>query len=350
MRRFLSFLCVAGLLGAQSPPKQDAPEPVIRETFKFVVVPVTVNDKDGSFVNGLTPFDFRLTDNGRPQRITEDYASHPLSLVVAIQSNADVEKILPQVQKLASVFESLVIGDNGEMAVLGFDHRIQTLTDFTSDAAKIDAAFKKLKTGSYSSNLNDAAMTGINMLRNRPTTRRRVLVLMGENRDKGSEIKVRDVLTAAEFANVVTYSVNMSQLLASLTAKPQPPRPNTMPPGARHLPAGVIDTQTIDSQMEMGNWIPAFKEIFLAAKSVFLPDPLDVYTRYTGGRQFSFKTQKTLERDISGIGEELHSQYFLTYLPNNQDEAGFHQIVVQVEKPNLKVRARDGYWWAGKPE
>jgi VWFA-related protein len=351
MRRIFAFLCVASLLVAQGPPpKTDSAEPVIRESFKFVLVPVTVTDKDGDFVNGLTPYDFRLTDNGKLQKITEDVASHPLSLVVAIQANADVEKILPQVQKLASVFEALVLGDNGEMAVLGFDHRIQKLTDFTSDTDKIDAAFKKLRPGSYSSNLNDAAMNAINMLRDRPTTRRRVLVLISENRDKGSEIKVREVLTAAEFANVVMYSVNMSQLISSLTAAPKPPRPNAMPPGARQLPAGIIETPTVEAQNEMGNWVPALKDIFLATKGLFLPDPLDVYTRYSGGRQFSFKTQRSLEKDISGIGEELHSQYLLTYSPSTTDEAGFHQIVVTVSKPGLKIRARDGYWLAGKPE
>ncbi len=102
--------------------------------------------------------------------------------------------------------------------------------------------------------------------------------------------------------------------------------------------------------MEMGNWIPALKDIFLAAKGVFIPDPLDIFTRYTGGREFSFKTQKALERDIAGLGEELHSQYMLTYSPNTQNEAGFHQIEVRVLKPDLKVRTRDGYWLAGKPE
>ena len=166
MRKILSFLCVATLLAAQAPPKTqpDAADTVIGTvTTRYVLVPVTVTEHDGSFVSGLTPYDFRLTDNGRPQKITEDVASHPLSLVVAIQANADVEKMIPQVQRLASVFESLVIGENGEMAVVAFDHRIQTLTDFTSDPPKIDAAFKKLKVGSYSSNLNDATMASIHI-------------------------------------------------------------------------------------------------------------------------------------------------------------------------------------------
>jgi VWFA-related protein len=343
---------VAGLLAGQNPPPPvtDDGQTVIRTTARFVLVPVTVQDRSGNFVSGLVPEDFRLADNGKLQKITEDVASHPLSLAVVIQANADVEKMLPQIQKLASVFETLVIGANGEMAVVAFDHRIQTLAEFTTDMPKIDAAFKKLKPGSYSSNLNDALMGGINLLRNRPTDRRRVLVVIAENRDKGSQIKMREVLSAAEFANVVIYSVNVSELLATLTAKPQPNRPNPIPPEARHMPDGSVGTPTTDVQMEMGNWIPAIKDIFNAAKSVFLPDPLDVYPRYTGGKEYSFKTQRTLEREVSKIGEELHSQYLLTYSPNNQDEAGFHQIQVTVRRPDLQIRKRDGYYLAGKPE
>ena len=58
-------------------------------------------------------------------------------------------------------------------------------------------------------------------------------------------------------------------------------------------------------------------------------------------------TQRTLERAISDLGEELHSQYLLTYVPNNQEEGGYHNIVVQVLKPDMKVRARDGYYLGG---
>src|ERR1700682_3611516 len=171
MKKALAFMCVAGLLAAQNnPPPADSNEtdPKFGVTARYVLVPVTVQYRAGNFVTGLVPEDFRLTDNGRLQMITEDIASHPLSVALVIQANADSEKMIPQIQKLSSVFETLVIGGNGEMAVVAFDHRITPLAEFTTDATKIDAAFKKLKPGSYSANLNDAIMSGINLLRSRP--------------------------------------------------------------------------------------------------------------------------------------------------------------------------------------
>lgn len=362
MRRILVFICAAGLVSAQNPGQpgqaQTTPQDQERE-FKIgvqvrtVLVPTTVETPDHQFVSGLTPYDFRLFDNGKPQKITEDIAIHPLSVVVVIQANNDVEKILPSIKRLGSIFETLVIGDDGEMAVIGFDHRIQVLTDFTSDSAQIDSAFRKLTVGSYTAALNDATMRAVNMLKTRPASRRRIIIQIAENRDKGSEMhNVREILTEIEFANITCYSVNVSQLTSALTSTAQPNRPDPIQsiPGAEHMTLGNVNTTNTPAQTDMGNWVPALKDIFLAAKGVFVPDPLDVYTRYTGGHELGFRNEKALQSDVQRIGDELHSQYLLSYTPNNQDQAGFHKITVEVKRPGVSVRARDGYWSAAKPQ
>ena len=351
MRRVIVFLCAAGLVAAQEPAKDPSDQPLTITT-RVVLAPVTVVDRNNDFVPGLTPYDFRLYDNGKLQTITQDMATHPLSVVVVVQANADVEKVLPYIKRLSSVFESLVIGEEGEMAVIGFDHRIKVLTDFTSDPAKIDGAFQALSVGSYTSALNDATMRAVSMLRSRPSNRRRVVIQIAENRDKGSEIKkIREVLTEAEFNNVIFYPIDISQLITALTSKAQPNRPSTIPPGGEHVPMGGINTGTTAMQSEMGNWVPALKDIFDAAKGIFVPDPLDVYAKYSGGRQYGFKNEKELQRDVMQIGSELHSQYLLSYNPNNKTEAGFHQIRVVVTKADIKaVRVRDGYWLAAEPK
>ena len=375
---FSALLCVVALLAAQQSKKQSstsgsstqpqvsvgsqqpsAPQasddenlPKFVQTVKEVMAPVTVTNRDGKTVNGLTALDFRLLDNGKPQAISVDTLAHPISLVVAVQANASVERIIPQIQKIGSVFDDLVIGENGEMAVLAFDHRIQTMTPFTSDPDKIHDAFKKVKAGSYSSHLNEATMEALNMLRNRPADRRRILVLISESRDAGSHYHVRDVLTEAEFADIVIYPIDISHLLSSLTAKQLPNRQQSViPPGGINYPNGQVNTPTLDLQQNQnGNFVPLFKEMFIAVKAIFIPNPLEVYSRFTGGREYSFMSQRGLESAVSDIGEELHSQYLLTYSPNNQEDAGFHEIEVQINKPDLKVRTRNGYWLAGKPQ
>ena len=322
--------------------------PIFRDNVLNVMVPVTVVDKSSNkFVNGLTPLDFELYDNGRRQRITEDVAAHPISLAIVVQASANMEQILPNVRKMGSLLNTLVLGEFGEVAIVAYDHRIQTMSPFTNNPDQVIEALKKIKPGSNSARLNDATMEAVNMLRRRPTTRKRIVLLISETRDYGSEIHVRDVLTSMEFANVVAYSIDVSHLLTSLTAKALPPRPNGVPIEGRRQPDGSMATYSMDSATNFGNWTPVVKEIMTQVKGIFVKNPLEVYTRYTGGREYSFLTQKAFEQAVSDIGEELHSQYLLTYNPNNQDEAGFHEIRVRVLKPEMDVRKRDGYWLAG---
>jgi len=372
MRTVIAFLIAATLVAQQ--PQSSKPqvsqsqlrtsepkEPVDTDgavslpgvTVRIVMAPVTVTTKDGTIVNNLQPADFRLYDNNKLQRFTEDVTAHPLSVVVAVQANAEVEKILPQIQKIGSLLQAQVLGDEGEAAVMMFDHRIQTMQDFTSNGDKINAALKKLKPGSSSARLNDATVEAITMLKTRPASRRRALLIFSESRDNGSELHPREVLSAAEFADVVIYSIDISHLLASLTQAPPATRSvlDNRPPGAVHLPAGNVETETTRSQSgNIGDWTPVFRELFIGVKAIFVKNPLEIYTTYSGGREYSFKTQRELDRAVSDLGEELHSQYLLTYSPNNQEEPGYHHIVVQVTKPDMKVRTRDGYYLAGTPE
>ena len=91
-------------------------------------------------------------------------------------------------------------------------------------------------------------------------------------------------------------------------------------------------------------------EIFKDVKYIFKDNPVELFTKGTGGSEFAFMKQRGLEEAISRIGEELHSQYLISYSPNNKEEGGFHEIVVEVAgRPEVKkVQTRPGYWLAGK--
>lgn len=316
-----------------------------------VVAPTTVRDRNGEFVNGLQLGDFSLYDNDKLQKINADVRDEPLSLVVAVQRSSNVDIFLPKLQKIGTQLNQLLAGQDGEIAVVGFDHRMQVMQDFTKEGTKVSEAMQKMTPGSSQHAVVDAVNFSIRMLKNRPPARRRVLLLIAEKRDKGSELRMRECLTEAQFANVSIYSLDISTVVAALTDKGLPPRPDSVPPEAQHLPGGYAATPTTQVQNDyMGNYIPVFVDIFKAVKSIFVDDTLDVFTRFTGGREYSFVGEKSLDRAIAGISDELHSQYLLSYQPNDQTKGGFHEIKVIVNRPNLEVRTRPGYWVAGKPE
>jgi VWFA-related protein len=309
--------------------------------------------KDGEYVNGLQPWNFQLTDNGKAQDIRVDVTYVPKSLVVAIQANSSAEPVLPKIQKIGSLLKPLVMGDQGEVALVAFDSRVRVLQDFTSDTNKLEAALHALRPGSSLSCMNDAVVACARMLSKRPPDRRRVLLLISETRDNGSQTKVREAMTDLEFDNVSVYSVNISHLVTILEPQQMPPRPNPIPATAMPLPPGVPPTpdnaaQMYGNPMNSGNVIPLFVEIFKDVKGIFVKNPVEVYTKFTGGKEHSFINQRELENAVSDIGNELHSEYLITYSPNNKDEAGFHEIAVTVDRPNVKVRTRPGYWVAAQ--
>ena len=342
--------------------QEDVPGQVFRATVNVVVAPVTVTDRDGNYVNGLKPSDFRLLDNEKPQDIKVDISYIPISLVVAVQANWDMESILPKLRRIGPLFQGLVTGDAGEVAVLCFDHRIQVLQDFTNDSDLISQAMMKLKQGSSTSAMIDAVTTGIRMLAKRPANRRRILLLISETRDRGSEGRVRDALTLAQVNNVLIYTVNVNRLAATFTTKMMAPRPDPLPAGSRPLPANVPPTPEATRQIGVtgpsnsADFIPLFVEIFKQVKAIFVDNPSEVFTGYTGGREYSFLSQRDLERAVSNIGQELHSQYLVSYSPNDKMEAGWHDIRVEVldstgrDMRGVKVRYRPGYWLAAVPE
>jgi hypothetical protein len=85
-------------------------------------------------------------------------------------------------------------------------------------------------------------------------------------------------------------------------------------------------------------------EIFHDVKSIFKVSTSTLYTKGTGGEQFAFASQKGLESAISRIGDELHSQYLITYKPNNTAEGGFHRIQVEVIGHDYKCETKPGYF------
>jgi len=358
MLRSLIVMSLAGMLLAQEPAQnppptqEEAPDYRVTVHVQNVLAPVLVYDRDGNFVNGLAPDQFHLMDNEKEQNIHVDLAFQPISMVILVQANSAVEKMLPTINKIGNMIHPLILGDQGEAAVVAFDHRIRTLQEFTSDSDKITMAVRKIQPGSNSSHMIDATEQAIRMLRSRPQNRRRIILLIGETRDLGSEARGRETLTTMTLSNIVFYSVDMSRILEKLTAPPPEPVPDRLPPAMYPLPSGVPATpntvmQAYGTQGNSVDFVPLLIEIYRDAKAIFKRNPVEVFTSGTGGSQFSYYRRNGLEEAIQRIGEQLHSEYLISYSPNNKLDNGFHRISVYVNSPLARrIQVRPGYWMA----
>src|SRR2546423_10268920 len=355
MRRLVFPAILCSLLAGQQqqPQQQDTsqlPSTTIRTTVDIVVAPVLVTDRDGQNVSGIQPEDFHLFDNGKAQNIHVDGTYQPISLVICIQANSHVESILAQVKKIGNLIAPLIFGEQGEAAIIAYDSRIRTLQEFTSDPDKITKSVKDLYAGSTSNRLIDAVSQGARMLRTRRQSRRRIMLAIGETRDNASETRLREALLDVQYSNVLFYAVDMSRFISTLTAKPDPGRQNNLPPAMHPMPSGVPATPTTVAQTYGLNggraeFIPMMVELFRDVKAIFKDNPIEAFTKGTGGTELGFVRQRGLEEAIQRIGAELHSQYLVSYTPNNTGEGGFHEIAVTIQgHRDYKTQTRPGYY------
>jgi VWFA-related protein len=305
---------------------QEPDNSTIRANVPLVLAPVTVTDKKGNFIDGLSVDDFRLTDDGVAQKIrmdTSDTVLAPVSLLVLIQASGISAPALARIERVGGLIKPLVIGQRGQAAVIEFDDEIRVRAEFTSESDLISAAFQRTRSRSIrTARLIDAVAEGVKMLDTRSPNNRRVMLILSESRDRGSKAKLNEVIELAQRAGVVvyaaTYSVQGSTFLSSPSNSPS-------------MPGGDGNLDILGGALELAR--------------IGKANVADALARTTGGRHLAFLTLESLENVISRAGEEIHSQYLLSFTPTPSTKDGFHQIQVAIpSRPDAVVRVRLGYW------
>jgi len=191
------------------------------------------------------------------------------------------------------------------------------------------------------------------MLSKKPRSNRRILLLVSETRDEGSEGHLREVAQDLTQSNVEVYAVDISQVTVRLNEKQDQPYPMANVDVAnQNLPMGMASTPTSMEQnyglSNRAQFVPLLKEIFIDAKGLFVRDPATQFVRATGGAQFVFLREKGMENAVQRISQDIHSEYLVSYKPSNLADGGFHTIVVNIDRePGYICRTRPGYWTGG---
>ena len=145
-----------------------------------------------------------------------------------------ITALLPQLRRTGILFTQTVLGEKGDAAVIGYDDRVDRLLSFTSDADAIEKTISNLKEGTSGARLYDALSAAVDMLRQRSSSRRRVIVTMAEAVDTGSEEKLGQILREAQLANITIYSIGLSSTAAALRG-PQTHHPADFRDTPRHI-------------------------------------------------------------------------------------------------------------------
>jgi VWFA-related protein len=300
-----------------------AQEQPIKANAHLVLVPATVTDKKGLLIDGLAESDFVVTDDGVRQKVhmdTSDTVQAPVSLVVLIQSSGISSPALQRIKLVGAMVQPVVIGARGQAAVIAYDTEVRTFQEFTSDGGKIRAAFENIEPRTIKqAKLIDAVLEGMKMLATRPENYRRIMIVLGESRDRGSKHKLAEAVEAAQRAGVVIYSITYSAQGEAWSSSSE---------NNPSMPGGP-------------DYIGAIGEVARLGRT----NDADAFAKATGGRHLSFLKLGSLEAVMSRTGEEIHSQYLLSFVPQESKNGGLHHIEVKIAKfPDAVVRARPGYW------
>jgi VWFA-related protein len=321
------FFCVECVIAQNEP---------FRVQTNIVQVPVVVTGKNDRNVDGLAARDFSVLDDGVRQEVTvDDFSSGlaPISLAIAIQTSGISTPVPSSIRHIGGMIQPLVLGLRGEASVVTFDSEISWLQEFTADDDKIHDAVKSLKPASAMSQARmlDAVVEVAQRMQERRG--RKVLLLISENRDRGSETTFQQAVEAVERQGIQVFAAHYSAYATSLIAKPK-----DLP----DLPPQVIsgDPEDWPDSPPGIDFLAIFAEVGRLAKT----NAVQALTRVTGGADYAFTKNRGLEEAIEKLGVEVHNQYVLSFRQRKGGN-GMHQISVSVLKhDDLRIRSRRTYW------
>ena len=312
-----------------------------KSTTQLVVAPTTVTDSKGHFVDGLTTDDLILLDNSVPQTIQMDWMAYPIDLVVAVQTSANSGPVIDKLGGTGILFSQLLAGNAGETAMISFSDVVKVHQDFTGDPDSVTHSMRMLRMEGGDAHMLDAMRRALLMLEKRPAGRRRIILMIAEKRDRGSNAKLPEVMAQAQRLNAAVYWITWSPFLQPFTVKNKVAE--DLKPEAERIKYGPgRDNTPVPYEPGPGGGLYALGELARLVQ----PDLSELFAGTTGGRTLDFLKKDALEHAVQLISQEVHRQYILTFEPKEMGEPGaFHALRVTVRNnPKLTVTTRSGYW------
>src|SRR5690349_6874408 len=320
IRLFVSILCVAaGLLlasaaAAQNPrnPPVSTPTPDPNQAevvnIRRVRLPITVTDKKGAFVSGLTQNDFVVLEDKVPQQIdsfTNDENNNlPLYVAVLMDTSPSTAAKLKFEQESAMNFIQTVVRPRRDRVLFAtFDHEITLRQDFTDRLELLDRAVYAIKKTGEQTALWDAIWQFCDQ-KMRSAPGRRVLVVITDGVDTYSRADLNDAIDIAQRTETTIFAISTKAGLISTVVG--------------------VEAGTVKSKADKD---------------------LDKISDETGGAAFFTGDMLSLERSLNRIQKEIRSQYLITYKPaNNKYDGSYRRVEVKLTNgQNLKLRTKKGY-------
>lgn len=254
----------------------------------LVEVYATVTDQRGEPIAGLSAADFRVAEDGDPQRVTAFAAGEfPLAVAIGLDRSFSMGGRGNRLAMAKSAARTFIgqLRPSDQVMVLAIGTDTEVVAPLSADHAAAMAAVDRLDAWGTTP-LYDAVLAAIDAVQ--AAKGRRALVLLSDGTDRYSDTSTAELLDRARRRDVIVYPIAIG---------------------------------------------PARPAVFAELATI------------TGGRSFFAREPRELASDVAAIARELRFQYLLGYVPsrNGSSDPSWHSIEVSVNRADTRVRARDGY-------
>ena len=265
---------------------------------QLVALNVTVLDRKGSFVPGLTKENFQVFENRQPQEIQLFYNEDvPLTIGLVVDNSGSMRDRQREVVSAALAFVEASKPED-EMFVVNFNEEVQLGLapdqPFSSNMAQLREALSRLVVRGQTS-LYDALWMALEHL-NKGRHDKKALVVFSDGADNASKHSFRETLVAAQRSQATIYSI------------------------------GIYESTSEDRD----------------------PKSLKELSRATGGEAVFPQSIDEVEAICKHFARTIRTQYTLGYSPSNTTKDGSYRALrVMASTPKLSkctVRTREGYF------
>ena len=305
------------------PPKKaaDMPDYSLKVNVPLVNVDVSVLTKNGGqFVPGLKQDNFRVMEDGVPQKISHFGVSKaPITAVLLVEFASTNYSFMIEALRASYAFANSMQKDDW-IAVSYFDMNPHILVDFTQDKKAVYGALNEMRIPGFSeTNIFDALYDTLDRLDR--VEGKKYIILVTTGVDTFSRITYDKILKKVKDTKDVTiFPISVGFMMREYCETHPSYYCRNMAHGMG-IPVGQMDYLQGDNEMR-------------------------TFAAMTGGRAYFPRFQGELPEMFGDISQDIRNQYTLSYAPTNTKLDGtYRKLKVQVVAPDggpLKVRDQKG--------
>jgi len=302
------------------PVKRKPPEGLadysMRVDVPLVNVDVMVMTKNGFFVPGLKKENFRILEDGVPQKVSSFSQSEaPITAVLVVEFGATYGQFIYDALNASYTFANS-LKPNDWIAVVSYDMKTHILVDFTQNKGEVFGALHQLRMPMFrETNLFDALYETLDRLDR--VEGRKYIILVTTGVDTFSKLNLDQITKKIK----ATHDVTIFPISVGFAVRNYCESHSCGYTHGMGIPVGEMDYLQGDNEM-------------------------NTFARLTGGRAYFPRFQADMPGIFRDIVGDIRNQYNLAYHPTNPKLDGtYRKLKVEVVGPDgspLKVKDQKG--------